>query len=88
MLGHSQCIWNRATTGRCVSNPYRRRSLLRESFPEIICIFTSHLKKRILVQDRGGGKIETGGILKYSEDLNFTSSKDIGSKDFFEMACS
>jgi hypothetical protein len=48
---------------------------------------TSHLKKRILVQDRGGGEIYTGGILKYSEELNFASNKDIGPKGFIEMAC-
>ncbi len=26
-------------------------------------------------------------VVKYSEDLNFTSNKDMGPKDFFEMAC-
>lgn len=39
---------------------------------------TSHLKKRILVQDNGGGGIYTGGILQYAGDLNFASSKDMG----------
>ncbi len=48
---------------------------------------TSHLKKKILVQDQGGGEIETGGILQYSEDFNFTANEDIGAKDFFEKAC-
>jgi hypothetical protein len=40
-----------------------------------------------LVQDQGGGEIETGGILQYSEDFNFTANEDIGAKDFFEIAC-
>jgi hypothetical protein len=26
-------------------------------------------------------------MLKYSEDLNFASNKDMGPKGFFEMAC-
>jgi hypothetical protein len=48
---------------------------------------SSHLKKRILVSDRSRGEIKTGGILKYSEDLNFASNKDMGPKGLFEMAC-
>jgi hypothetical protein len=45
---------------------------------------TSHLKKWILVPDRGGGEIQTGGILQYAEVLNFTSNKE---NPYFEMAC-
>jgi hypothetical protein len=41
-----------------------------------------------MVPDRGGGEIETGGRLKYSEDLDFASNKYMGPKGFFEMACS
>ena len=26
-------------------------------------------------------------MLKYSEDINFASHKDMGPKDFFEIAC-
>ncbi len=48
---------------------------------------TSHLKKRILVQDRGGFEFQTAGMRLYVEDLKFGSNKDIGPKDFFEMAC-
>jgi hypothetical protein len=45
----------------------------------------THLKNRILVQDRGGAKFQTGGILLYVEDLKRGSNKDIGPKDIFEM---
>jgi hypothetical protein len=48
---------------------------------------TSYLKKRVLVQDRGESEIKTTGILKYSEDFNFAFNKDIGTKNFFEIAC-
>jgi hypothetical protein len=48
---------------------------------------TSHLKKRILVQDQGGSGFQTGGILAYVEDLKPGYNKDIGPKNFFEMAC-
>jgi len=41
------------------------------------------ISKKILVPDRVGGKIKTGAILKYSEDLNFAPNKDMGPKDFF-----
>ena len=51
-------------------------------------IFTrSHLKKRILVQNRGGAVFQTGGILKYFEDLKQGTNKEFGPKDFFEMPC-
>ena len=43
---------------------------------------TTYLKKRVLVQDQGRGKITTTGILKYSEDLNFASTKILGQKTF------
>jgi hypothetical protein len=39
-----------------------------------------------LVQDQGGSGFQTGGILAYVEDLKPGSNKDIGPKDFFEMA--
>ena len=48
----------------------------------------SYLKKRILVQVRGGREVQTGGILLYFEDLNRVPNKEIGPKDFFEMAYS
>ena len=49
---------------------------------------SSHLKKRILVQDRDGFLFQPAGILKYVEDLKQEANKDIELKDFFEMACS
>jgi hypothetical protein len=48
-------------------------------------IFRSHLKNRILVQDRGGNAFQTGGIHLYVEDLKRGTNKDIGPKDIFEM---
>ena len=45
----------------------------------------THLKSRILVQDRGGAEFQTGGILLYVEDLKRGTNKDIGPKDIFEM---
>ena len=64
---------------------------------------TSHLKKRILVQNRGGFKFQTdsvaviatdgiavtaiAGILTYVEDLELGSNKEFRPKDFFEMTC-
>ena len=47
--------------------------------------FRTHLKNRILVQDRGGAEFQTGGILLYVEDLKRGTNKDIGPKDIFEM---
>ena len=49
-------------------------------------VFRSHLKNRILVQDRGGAEFQTAGILQYVEDLKRGTNKDIGPKDIFEMA--
>ena len=46
----------------------------------------SYLKKRILVQYQGGREVQTGGILAYFEDLNRAPNKEIGPKDFFEIA--
>jgi hypothetical protein len=46
----------------------------------------SYLKKRILVQGRGGREVRTGGILQYFEDLNRTPNTEIGPKNFFEIA--
>jgi hypothetical protein len=40
-----------------------------------------HLKNRILVQDRGGTELSSGGILLYVEDLKRGTNKDIGPKD-------
>jgi len=48
----------------------------------------THLKNRILVQDRGGAEFQTGGILLYVEDLKRgTNPADKGGrpKDIFEM---
>ena len=45
----------------------------------------THLKNRILVQDRGGAEFQTGGILLYVEDLKRDTNKDIGPKDIFEL---
>ena len=63
-------------------------SLFLAADTPICLIHTSHLKKRILVQDRDGFGIQTASIRLYVEDLNPESNKDIGPKDFFEMACS
>jgi len=49
-------------------------------------MFISHLKKRILVQNRGGAVFQTGGILEYFEDLKQGTNKEFGPKDFFEIA--
>jgi len=38
-------------------------------------------------QNRGGFEFQTGGILRYVEDLELGSNKEFGPKDFFEMAC-
>ena len=48
----------------------------------------THLKNRILVQDRSGAEFKTGGILLYVEDFKRGSNKDIGLKDIFEMGSS
>ena len=48
----------------------------------------THLKNRILVQDRGGAKFQTGGILLYVEDLKQGTNpagKGGRPKDIFEM---
>ena len=42
----------------------------------------------MLVQDRDGFLFQAAGILKYVEDLKQGANKDVGPKDFFEMACS
>jgi hypothetical protein len=51
----------------------------------LTCFIRTHLKNRILVQDRGGAEFQTGGILLYVEDLKRGTNKDIGPKDIFEM---
>jgi hypothetical protein len=48
-------------------------------------IIRTHLKNRILVQDRGGAEFQTGGILLYVEDLKRGTNKEIGPKGIFEM---
>ncbi len=49
-------------------------------------LYRSYFKKRILVQDRGGREFQAGGILQYFEELKLPPNKEIGSKNFFEMA--
>jgi len=51
-----------------------------------VCVIRSHFKNRILVQNRGGAVFQTGGILKYFEDLKQGPNKEFGPKDFFEIA--
>ena len=54
-------------------------------------LIRSHLKNRILVQDRGGAEFQTGGILLYVEDLKRgTNPAEKGGrpKDIFEIASS
>jgi hypothetical protein len=48
-------------------------------------VIRTHLKNRILVQDRGGAEFQTGGILLYVEDLKRGTNKEVGPKDIFEM---
>jgi len=48
-------------------------------------VIRTHLKNRILVQDRGGAEFKTAGILLYVEDLKRGTNKDIESKDIFDM---
>ena len=48
-------------------------------------LIRTYLKNRILVQNRGGAELQTGGILLYVEDLKRGTNKDIGPKDIFEM---
>jgi hypothetical protein len=54
-------------------------------YPATTGLIRTHLKNRILVQDRGGAEFQTGGILLYVEDLKRGANKDIGPKDIFEM---
>ena len=37
-------------------------------------------------KNRGGGVFQTGGILKYFEDLKQDTNKEFGPKDIFEIA--
>jgi len=46
----------------------------------------SRLKKRILVKYRGGAKLQPAGMLRYFEELKRGTHKEIGPKDFFEIA--
>ena len=48
-------------------------------------VIRSHLKNRILVQDRSGAEFQSGGIRLYVEDLKLDTNKDIGPKDILEM---
>ena len=45
----------------------------------------THLKNRILVQDRGGAEFQTAGNLLVVEDLKRGTNKDMGPKDIFEV---
>ena len=54
-------------------------------------LIRTHLKNRILVQDRGGAEFQTAGILEYVEDLKRgTNPAEKGGrpKDIFEMGSS
>jgi hypothetical protein len=42
-------------------------------------------KKRILVQDQGGGEFQTADIRLYFEDLKLASNTEIGPKGLFEV---
>ena len=46
----------------------------------------SYLRIRIFVLYRGGSKFQPTGILLYFEELKRGPDKEIGQKDFFEMA--
>jgi hypothetical protein len=46
----------------------------------------THLKNRILVQDRGGAAFKTAGNLLAVEDWKRGPNKDMGPKDIFEVA--
>jgi hypothetical protein len=48
----------------------------------------SYLKNRILVQKYGGRPYQTGGMLKYFEDLIQVPNTEFGPKDTFSMAYS
>ena len=66
--------------GRCYSQiPVWERFKFRQ------WIIRTHLKNRILVQDRGGAEFKTGGILLYVEDFKQGTNKEVGPKDIFEM---
>jgi hypothetical protein len=49
-------------------------------------VIRSHLKNRILVQNRDGAEFQTAGSLQYFEDLKRGTNKEIGPKDIFEIA--
>jgi len=51
-------------------------------------LIRTYLKNRILVQDRGGAKFQTAGILLYVEDFKRGTNKDIEPKDIFEIGSS
>ena len=53
---------------------------------KVLLMDRSHLKKRILVKYRGGTKLQPTGILRYFEELKRGTNKEIGPKDFFEIA--
>jgi len=48
-------------------------------------LLRSHVKNRVLVQDRGGAEFQTAGNLLVAEDLKRGTNKDIEPKDIFEM---
>ena len=69
-------------------SPFSKKAPLKQNRPTPTDFCRSHLKNRILVQDRGGAEFQTAGILEYVEDLKRGTNKDIGLKDIFEMASS
>ncbi len=68
--------------------PFSKKAQLQPNRSTPADSFRSHLKNRILVQDRGGAEFKTAGILEYGEDLKRGTNKDIGPKDVFAMASS
>ena len=63
---------------------------LERSHPAKSIESRTHLKNRILVQDRGGAEFKTGGIRLYVEDFKRGTNPAKGGrpKDIFEMGSS
>jgi hypothetical protein len=57
----------------------------QKTLNQALIVIRTHLKNRILVQDRGGAELQTAGILLYVEDLKRGTNKEVGPKDIFEM---
>ena len=47
-------------------------------------VISNHLKKRILVQYKGGPEFQPAGILQYVEELKREPTAAIGPKDIFK----